>query len=653
MKELAHVNTLNEAELFSTFMEGIQPPSDQSAWQWLEHNYEIAPGNAMPGKVSFDLFPAAKLFHDYAQNFRTRQMTVKKCSQSTFTENCAMHLAWRLIENPVPTFWVTSTGESALETAKDRIYPAFENCKPVSDIMPKEREFWTRNYLKLPTMSLFMRGANSLKRLTSTPIGLIICDERRDWKKGAIGAVRKRLTTFSDRLEISIGAAGVKGDELDVDFESGSQTFLHFSCPHCGTSQPWRFGQEPSTSFPTPRKCGGVVWPTNDETKPKGQWDLSDSSPVIKLARYECENEMCRHQFTNADKPEMIRSTHEHHRNPKALPHHWSVEVSTLMMPWEYSDFGNVALRFLRAKEAQKHGDIHPLFTFITEDLGESFERPDAHKMKGDLLLRIGDYKMEEFWIDKTKPMDVGGFECERGSGQRFELEKDSVLVITFDRQLLHNWVVIRQWRTKKGESRLVWCGRITNYDGIRDRQLLWRIRDSCVFGDDAGPSVGDFRQYALQKHWTPLKGEDAEYFTVIKIENGKEVRMRQGFNETRFDPGIGTTREGRASIKAFLISVPWYKDKLYFTFVSGKGPLWEIPKDTPIEYFEQMNSNFLDTKINARGETELYWRETSDPHLADCEMEQVAIADMGGLTRYLPPLEKPKPEPIVVPKAA
>ena len=507
--------------------------------------------------------------------------------------------------------------------------------------MPKEREFWTRNYLKLPTMSLFMRGANSLKRLTSTPIGLIICDERRDWKKGAIGAVRKRLTTFSDRLEISIGAAGVKGDELDSDWEKGSQTILHFTCPHCGTSQPWRFGQEPTTMFPTPRKCGGVVWPNNDETKPKGQWDLSDSSPIISLARYECENESCRHHFSNAEKPAMIRSCHEHHRNPKALPGHWSVHVSTLMMPWEYSDFGNVAIRFLRAKQSQKHGDINPLFTLITEDFGEPFERPDAHKMKGDLMLRIGDYKMEEFWVDKTKPMDVGGFESERGSGQRFELEKDSVLVIWFDRQLLHNWVVVRQWRTKTGASRMVWCGRIPNYDGIRALQMKWRIRDICVWGDDAGPSVADFRQTALQWHWTPMKGEDREYFSVIKKEGGKEVHMRQGFSETRFDPGIGTTREGRASIKAFLIAVPHYKDKLYFTFISGKGPLWEIPKDTPIEYFDQLNANELREKINERGETTLYFHEASDPHMADCECGQIAVADLAAMTRFLPPMEK------------
>jgi hypothetical protein len=134
---------------------------------------------------------------------------------------------------------------------------------------------------------------------------------------------------------------------------------------------------------------------------------------------------------------------------------------------------------------------------------------------------------------------------------------------------------------------------------------------------------------------WNILKGSDQEYFVIQQRENGTDKSFRQGWRESLFDPGIGTTREGRATIKAFLWSRQWFLDKLLFLFVRGAGPLWEIPKDTPSDYFTEMLSSTWN-------EEESRFDSTGPDHGLDCELMSCVVADIGGITRTLP---APAPE--------
>lgn len=614
-KDWASRLTANVEVVLAVLLEGLRPPSELPIWKWLEENFELDPATSdRGGPVVFDEFPASKFFFNHAANPRTRQLTVMVSHQSGKTENAIMLLVYSVLERPLPTMWVMAAADQCEDFGKDRLFPAFQNCKPVAAICPKERKFWTKRMLKLPTMTLHLRGSNSRAKLQSSPIGRLILDERREYKHGAVHTVRNRTTTFASSQEVSMGVAGRKNDELHTDWLEGSQTFIHFRCPKCGHSQPFRFGTKASVLFPEPRSCGGLVWPANDTTKPGGIWDYDE---VEKQTRYQCENPECRAEFENSQKAALLATAHEFHRNPKALPEHVSMHWNTLMMPWARCDWGKIVVRFLKAVAAMKRGDLEPLFTVTTEDFGEPFERPETHKQKGDLIERIGTYKLGEYWTDPQNP------------GQ---LEHNTVFILTFDRQLMRIRYLVRQWR-KNGQSRLVHFGWVASLEDLRAKQLELKVTSRATWGDDGGGGTSVFRQAALQYGWGILKGEAYSHYTSHHIEHGVEKPHRQGWRQTDLDPGIGTTREGRATMKAWLWSNPWFKDLLYFHFVRGLGPLWEIASDTPTDYFAELNANEWIEQDNVTGAKEGF-EETGPDHAADCELMQLVVADIAGITR-------------------
>lgn len=599
------------------------PPGTDPTWQWLEKNVELEPQMSdMHGRVRFDFFPASKIFFNYTDHPRLQKATVMKCAQSGFTENAVMLLLRRIKEKPVTAMWVGATAEKTEEDAKKRFFPAIRSCAVVRALAPdeKERSRWTKKLIMFDTMNLLIRGANSIGGLRGDPVGILIADERADWKAGRIHKVRQRLTTKAAPIEVSIGAAGLKQDELHVDWLEGSRTVIHFLCLHCQHSQPFRFGKKAGVIYPEDRALGGLVWEENEVTKPDGVWNFEE---VKKSTRLQCEK--CGHLYHNIEKVSLLKTAHEVHGNPNALPENFSLLVTALLLPWNKRSWGDIAVEFLKAVEAMKMGDIEPMKTFVTETLGEPWELRNEKQAQGELLDRCADYSMGELW-PAIKPLP----------SETYALEEGTTLILTFDRQHMHLVYVVRQWR-RNGQSRLVWAGISPSYDDLRAFQLERRIKSRCVWGDDGGMMAAEFRQTCLRFNWQVLKGEDFENFSV-SAGDGKPA-FRQGWRATEFDPGVGQSFQGRHKMTAYLWSNPWFKDKLYNLFIPGKGPLWQLPRreELPAQYLKEVMANEWREKERSNGQIEGYWHETGPDHFSDCELSQLVVADIGGITRLLP----------------
>lgn len=589
--------------------DSLEFPSDKPTWKWLEENVELsAVESDLSGKIKFDLFPASKIFFNYLDNPRLRKATAMKCSQSAFTQNAIGYVLRRIKERPVTTMWIGATAAKTEEDAKKRFWPAIKSCPAVEKIAPADidKERWTKRLIMFDTMSLLIRGANSIGGLRGDPVGLIICDERADWKPGRIYKARQRTTTKQAPVEISIGAAGVKGDELHADWKEGSQTFIHFLCPACQHSQPFRFSKKETVLFPEKRQLGGLVFDESESTGSSGKWNYDE---VEKATRYECEK--CGKRFHNVEKLELLRTAHEVHRNPSALPEKFSLHVSALVLVWQERAWGKIMVEFLKAVEEMRTGNIEPMISFVTETLGEPWELRNEKQKESELLDRCGSYKMGELWPDDPK--------------------NPAALILTFDRQQWNIPYVVRQWR-RNGDSRLVWCGAFPSYDELREFQQLHKIKDRCVWGDDGGKMAAEFRQTCLRYGWSTMKGEDWKSYSVGEGEN----KVRQGYRQTEFDPGIGTSQAGRVKMRAWLWSKPWFTDKLKNIFMLGRGPLWELPSDIPLDYIKQVSaSEWRETELS-NGQIKGYWHTVGADHFEDCEKEQLVVADCGGLTRTL-----------------
>lgn len=592
---------------------GSEPLSVLPSDEWIEQFVTLSPVESdLPGQVSFKFFPASRFFLKRLDHPRLRKATVMKCSQSGFTQLAVFYILRRIKERPVTTMWIGAVKEKTQEDAKKRFFPAIQSCEVVKPLSPSEedRERWTRTLIMFDTMNLMIRGSDAITGLRGDPVGLIICDERADWKKGRIHNARQRLTTKASPIEISIGAAGNKDGELHADWKEGSQTFIHWTCLKCQHSNPFRFGQEESVLYDAPRARGGVVWDENETTRPGGIWNYEE---MKKTARLECEE--CGERYANDRKPDLLATAHEVHRKPAALPENYSLQVPALLLIWGERSFGDIAEEFLKAKEALKFGDIEPMRTVVTETFGEPWELRNKKRSESGLMERCGQYKTGELLPDT-----------------------DTTLVLTFDRQEFRIVYVVRQWK-RTGASRLIWCGEFPSLDELRAFQIEKNIKGRCVWGDDGGMMSSDFRQTCLRYGWNALKGEDYENFSIAgdKDSDGKSKAYRQGWRATEFDPGVGKISQGRFKMTAYLWSNPWFKDKLYNVFLAGAGPTWEIPSDIPTQYVKEVMANEWREKEKNDGSVEGYWHQTGPDHFADCELEQLVVADIGGITRLLP----------------
>lgn len=600
-----------ELQLLDDYFGTMLPPPNTPAWQWCEEHVEISTDSAFPGRYSTELFPMVRTLFDYATNPRTRRVVVLVSAQSSKTLSLLNMLAWKVGNDPCTTMWIMASKDNCEEFLKKRLEPHFTLSPKLAGLWPSSREHKTQRMIQFPRMNLLLRGSNSPIGLQSDPVRTLFCDERREWKDGAINMVRERMITFHNCLEISAGTAGIENAQFHRDFEEGSQTFFYWPCIKCGHEQPFRFGREASPLFKTDRKKGGLVWETNEKTKPGGVWDYDE---VRKTVGYECEN--CGHIYKTTDKYALVKNIRPVHMNPGALPTLVSLHWNAFYMPWSNLAWEELAVQFLRAKAAFKMGDHHPLYTFFTETCGEPWRVPSDKVNSLEILERRGRYKVGESWG---------------------ESEGKTVKLLTVDVQSGYLVYVIRQYKSG-GVSRLVEAGKARDYSDLYAVQVRHNIRPQCVFID---PSYERARveKECLRYKWNPLEGDEHEEFVqpdpVKDPATGKLVKVRSPWSYVRIDPFRGTGDEGRTLMKRFLWSNPAYMDKLYFYVLRGLTQQWEIPFDVAQEYIDQVMAYERETTQNPDGVVSYKWVHKGRRHdFADCELMQLAAADICYITR-------------------
>ena len=597
---------MTDAEKIDAAVLGLWKPSYQGRmWQWWEENIKLDSTAPIQGSYSTAMTPMVRWVADAMQDPRTRMGCAIVSRQSSKTQSILIANSYFAKEDPASTAWVMATDMNAKEFVKKRLRPALEHCEVLQDILPRHRGKSSLNIIQFSTMNLLIRGSNSRIGLQSDPLKRIFCDERAEWQKGAIDILRKTLRTHYDSLEFSMGTAGDENDELHVDWKRGSQTFFHWHCPHCGHSQPFRFGRKASAFFPEARDKGGLRWDKNDVTCPNGVWNRAE---VKKTVRYECEN--CEHRFSNNEKMPLLNSIHAFHRNPAALPEKFSCHWSALYMPWKECDWPNIVDEFLAATEELKNnGNLEPLKVFVTMTLGEPWQEQKKDLDEGALGRRRGGYHLGEL-----------------------DLESKSFRVLTADVQEGYLVYVARQ-HFAGVRSRLMACGTVPDFGGLRALQVKLEIENKWVAIDSAH-NPHEVGQACLLNGWVPFLGDDAREFTRQEWdEKTKEMRsVKSHWKAERWDSGLGTGTQGRRIIQRFSWCKEHYLNRLYLHLIQAKLGQWSIADDTPAEYLKQVRTGYkLVSEISNNVET-FKWEKDARRDFADCELEQLVVCDAGNL---------------------
>lgn len=590
-----------------TIRAAIAPPSTLPCWRWCEENITLDNTGPIPGRYQTRYTPQVRWFLDACRDPRTRRAVALVAAQSAKTQTVINCLLFCVAEDPGPAMWIMASQEHVEEFAKKRLFPAVESCPKTAPLLPISRTKRTKRLIQFDTMNLMLRGSNSRLSLQSDPVRYIFCDERREWRPGAIELVRKRTLTFHNAIEISIGTAGNDGDELHRDFFEGSQTHFHFRCLTCKRSQPFRFGRRRSILFDKPRDRGGVHWPTNEETKPRGLWDFEE---VRRQTRFECEE--CGRLYEDSEKMNLLETLHPVSYNPKAPREAASFHWSALAMPWTACSFGAIAVEFLKGQQQAKRGNMIPLKEFVQETLGEPWSEP-------------------LFFIQETVTVQGAAYKL-NGTDTRPGIfwPKERTRFMAADVQFDHFWVVCRAF-APDGESRLVWAGRLESWADIRNRQKALAVEDSRVIVDRRY-RTDEADDHCALYGWQGMIGSPKTGFTHYNARLRRKIILPystvvHGKPRNFVIEGKPQTRRPRW----FSWATKAIKDHLG-RLQAGKGIYWGLPADAPEEYIEQLNGERLREKIKPNGSTVHEWIETGRQgcHLRDCEgmILTCAIAD-------------------------
>jgi hypothetical protein len=612
-------------ELLAEFKVSIRPPSRDSCSQWIEKHCSLPKTSAMPGNVKFDLFPCSRIFLDEVlQNPLTRRVTVCAGAQTIKTQNVIWFVMWRTGEKPTTTIWVMKSAEFCEGFIKRRLKPAFEECDapgiPIGE--------WRREDVQFNNgVNIMFRGAESQSTLKSEPAGLIICDERADWKAGSIQLLRQRLKTYHDALEISLCTGGKFGDENWLDFVNGSQSFFHWYCPKCNHSQPFRFGRDISPMWPEARTCGGFISVAGcqvvDDPECKDEKGNYIKEKVIERVRYQCENPQCKELFADSDKYNLLQSIHWFHRKPHLFEKTPSLHCNQFYMLWPEYHWGILFWEFLVAMDSLSFGDVEPFKTVVTEMFGEPWE--ERSRMKhGEILNRCGQYLLDQYKIE---------YPVAEKSPYTF--------IMTVDRHArdLH-YLIRRLDRDKPGSSMLTHLGTFANIKELRAFQVEHGMPGNCIWGDDGGAAgtVSEWRLACSRYGWQTMKAEDKSssggYW--IQPEEKDAKPFLRGWNSTMFDPSIGTDLQGNfPKMPAWLWAKQWYNDRLYNFYIpqiTGIEVDWKIPKDIPPNYVRHLSVTEYIEELTIQGRKVGKWKiHSKSDHYGCCEQMMLVIFDIMG----------------------
>jgi len=313
---------------------------------------------------------------DFANN-AIRDITVQCAAQSSKTQTVMCCACWAISEDPGPAMWVTATKDELKDFVRDRLTPTFTACRPVQVRMGDP----TLTGFDFDGMPFYTAWAGSKARLQSKPLRWLFCDEVRNYPPGRLEMVLKRTRAFWNSRRFLISTPGRRGDAMDTAFRAGDQRHWHFECPQCRHLQLLRFEQ--------------LKWDTNETTKPGGKWRFDALAGTI---RYECSG--C--GFGIKDTPVDRRWIETHGKfvslNPNAPRSHVSYTWNALLPHWV--EWRSIVEEFLGAMNSMRmDADIEPMFTFVTETLGEPWETERWDVANDDRILeRRGDYDFNAPW---------------------------------------------------------------------------------------------------------------------------------------------------------------------------------------------------------------------------------------------------------------
>jgi phage terminase large subunit GpA len=512
--------------------------------------------------------------------------------------------------NPGNTLWNFPTEEQAEDWAKRRAIPLLNNCPGIAAKLEKiHRHKKGKKEIHFPSMWLSIQGAHP-SNLQSHSVPFVINDELWQFEQGMYLHAKARTTYFHWRSKIiNISQAGQKGDDLDQAYEAGSQEVWQFPCPACHFYQAheWSIRREDGT-------YAGVIWDTNQTTRPGGQWNYD---AVKASAAYKCANCGFLIRDTPRNRRDMNDFGHYFITNPNAARDKKSFQWTSLAS--DQISFGLLIEEYLRAKEQAKLGNRIPLREFWLKRMAQPYD-PEKHD---DVEL------MPTIELTSTAP----------GAAIVHDGKTFTTLLMAVDVQTDCFWVVVEVW-TPAGDDLVLWAGRLITWADVIAKRVEYSVPNGLVTVDCRFRPHDVFVQCTRNGTWETVpggkrwqcwraaKGEagDGYYYKArAGAQKGKAILLPYVWPLPKGDPCHGVAHDdiALADVRGrFCSIVVWYHGWIKSVLADRRDGAGHGVKSYVLKgpwnqtYARQMNSERKEFNPITR---KWLWKKFRDNHLWDC----------------------------------
>ena len=558
--------------------------------QWAEKYFYFDSSSTYQGLWRLERAPwLADVMRAFADP--TVKSGVCRCSAQSAKTQTGMILAlWSVCEDPGPFLWTLPAIDEAKTFSETRLQESMEACEPIQALR-SGRGMQTALEMHFISAPLILTGAGSPSKVSGKPIRYLFVDEEKDYRKGALPKLLKRVRSKWDSKIWRMSAPKAEDDSIDRAFQEGDQRHWHVECPLCGEAHPLEFDYM--------------------------RYDAAGLN--IRDVWYECPNPACMHQWR--DIPQDRRWMNNHGswiaHNPDADPGERSWTWNAILPVWV--SWRDIVIEWIKACAASEIGDKEPLRVFWNETACRPGNYRDTRAEK-ELVRLSGTYSVKDY-------------------ANKERIENEFLRFATIDRGKGHYWLLIRAWRAD-GTSKLLLYENIGTYEKLRETIGNYEVSPHLVFCDAGYEKLAVLKE-CCENGWVAVHGLPNVDSFVHKVRNmlGKVVREeRKLFSQFEFY-SVG---KGLPPVRLINLATNRLKD-ITAHLRSGQGKAWEIPGDIGGIYLHQLTREAREEVRNSRtGAVQLAWQQgVKGNHSWDCEVYQTAAAMMAGV---LGALQRPEP---------
>ena len=226
------------------------PPPDKPVWQWADDTVLLQNEDAAePGEYRSSKTPWTRRIQELARDpymwvwswresryvrYPVTEVSVRKSSQSGFSEACLNAIRWFVSYRPRNTIYAIDSAEEAKKIAR-RLLRSFKFLDP-SIFTGDPDEIKTLEF-QLRGMELLFYGSFASGKFANKQAPFTISDEVEEHGKFILSDLASRKKTSTGGLQINLSKPKLRDGPIDRAFMRGNQEEFFVPCPHCGHLQ--------------------------------------------------------------------------------------------------------------------------------------------------------------------------------------------------------------------------------------------------------------------------------------------------------------------------------------------------------------------------------------------------------------------------------